>query len=155
MTYSRRPSPQTIAVLRALAEHPTRWRYGYDLCAELGVQAGTMYPILMRLADRGLLETDWDNEQVPGRPPRHLYRLTSAGHDYAAAHQPDPGPTPRTAWIDREAALPTASSSTVGRTMKTSRTEGARDARQIVGDAGGGQPGRVRGGPPGQQVPER
>ncbi len=95
MTYTRRPSPQTIAVLRALAELPDRWRYGYDLCTQLGVRAGTMYPILMRLADRGLLDTDWETDPGPGRPPRHLYRLTAAGREFAAAHQPVPEPAPR------------------------------------------------------------
>ena len=60
MTRARRPSAQTLAVLLALAEDPGRWRHGYDLCAELGVQAGSMYPILIRLTDRGLLETSWD-----------------------------------------------------------------------------------------------
>ena len=84
MTRSRRPSPQAIAVLRALAEEPTRWRYGYDLCTQLGVQAGSMYPILMRLADRGFLEADWEIDRVSGRPPRHLYRLTTAGLAFAA-----------------------------------------------------------------------
>jgi DNA-binding PadR family transcriptional regulator len=43
-----------------------------------------MYPILIRLADRGLLETCWESEHVPGRPARHLYRLTAAGREYAA-----------------------------------------------------------------------
>jgi DNA-binding PadR family transcriptional regulator len=81
----RRPSVQTMAVLLALAEHPDRWRYGYDLCTQLGIQAGSMYPILIRLADRGLLETSWESERVPGRPARHLYRLTGAGRAYAAA----------------------------------------------------------------------
>jgi len=71
-------------VLRTLAEDPGRWRYGYDLCAELGIQAGSMYPILMRLADRELLETSWEAEPAPGKPPRHLYRLTGAGRAYAA-----------------------------------------------------------------------
>jgi DNA-binding PadR family transcriptional regulator len=72
-------------VLRTLAEDPGRWRYGYDLCAELGIQAGSMYPILMRLADRGLLETSWEAEPAPGKPPRHLYRLTGTGRASAAA----------------------------------------------------------------------
>jgi PadR family transcriptional regulator PadR len=85
VTRNRRPSAQTIAVLQALAEDPDRWRYGYDLCSQLGVQAGSMYPILIRLADRGLLETSWETEQVPGRPPRHLYRLTGAGQTYATS----------------------------------------------------------------------
>jgi DNA-binding PadR family transcriptional regulator len=81
----RRPSAQTAAILRALAGDPDRWRYGYDLCTELSLQAGSMYPILIRLADRGLLETSWEAERVPGRPARHLYRLTAAGREYAAA----------------------------------------------------------------------
>jgi PadR family transcriptional regulator, regulatory protein PadR len=92
---SRRPSAQTIAVLRALVEEPARWRYGYDLCTQLGVQAGSMYPILMRLADRGLLEAGWETDRVPGRPPRHLYRLTGAGLAYAVALPPDAEPAPR------------------------------------------------------------
>jgi PadR family transcriptional regulator PadR len=85
VTRIRRPSAQTVAVLLALAEDPGRWRYGYDLCTQLGIQAGSMYPILMRLADRGLLETSWETERVPGRPARHLYRLTGAGRAYAGA----------------------------------------------------------------------
>ena len=95
MPRNRRPSAQTIAVLLALAAEPTRWRYGYDLCTQLGMQAGSMYPILMRLAGRGLLETDWETDRVPGRPPRHLYRLTGAGLEYAAAAtQPDTAAEP-------------------------------------------------------------
>lgn len=74
-----------MAVLRALAEDPDRWRYGYDLCSQLSMQAGSMYPILIRLADRGLLETSWDTEHVPGRPARHLYRLTGSGRAYATS----------------------------------------------------------------------
>ena len=84
MTRIRRPSARTTAVLQALAEEPGRWRYGYDLCAELGIQAGSMYPILIRLADRGLLETSWEAEPAPGKPPRHLYRLTGDGRALAA-----------------------------------------------------------------------
>src|SRR5215470_5599989 len=85
MTRARRPSAQTAAVLQALAEDPGSWRYGYDLCTQLGLQAGSIYPILIRLADRGLLETSWETERVPGRPARHLYRLTGAGRAYAGA----------------------------------------------------------------------
>lgn len=62
MTRSRRPSAQTTAVVLALAEKPTAWRYGYELCQQLGLKPGSMYPILMRLADRGLLETTWDTD---------------------------------------------------------------------------------------------
>jgi DNA-binding PadR family transcriptional regulator len=51
-----------------------------------------MYPILMRLADRGLLEADWESDPMPGRPPRHLYRLTGAGLTYAATVVVDVAP---------------------------------------------------------------
>jgi PadR family transcriptional regulator, regulatory protein PadR len=81
---TRRPSAQTVAVLRALGEDPAAWRYGYRLCLELGIKPGSMYPILMRLADRGLLETAWETDPERGRPPRHLYRLTGPGRDFAA-----------------------------------------------------------------------
>ncbi|MDX2707649.1 helix-turn-helix transcriptional regulator [Streptomyces sp. PA03-6a] len=84
MTRSRRPSAQTIAVVLALAETPTDWRYGYELCRMLDIRAGSMYPILIRLADRGQLETTWESDAPAGRPPRHLYRLTGAGLALAA-----------------------------------------------------------------------
>ena len=80
----RQPSEQTTAVLIALAQDPTEWRYGYDLCQQTGLKAGSMYPILMRLADRGLLETTWETNLKSGRPPRHLYRLTDSGVALAA-----------------------------------------------------------------------
>jgi PadR family transcriptional regulator, regulatory protein PadR len=67
-----------------MAEAPSTWRYGYELCQLLGLKAGSMYPILMRLADRGLLETTWENDAPAGRPPRHLYRLTGSGRALAA-----------------------------------------------------------------------
>jgi PadR family transcriptional regulator PadR len=97
MKRSRRPSAQTAAVVLALAEHPAAWRYGYELCQQLGLKAGSMYPILMRLADRGLLETSWETGPARGRPPRHLYRLTGAGAALAAQLADagaDAGPNP-------------------------------------------------------------
>lgn len=83
MARSRRPSAQTTAVVLALAEEPTVWRYGYQLCQQLDIKPGSMYPILIRLTDRGLLETAWDTDGPAGRPPRHLYRLTGSGRALA------------------------------------------------------------------------
>jgi PadR family transcriptional regulator PadR len=79
VTRTRRPSPQTVAVLAALAADPSTWRYGYELGQEVGLKAGSLYPILIRLCDRGLLEAAWEADPPQGRPPRHLYRLTAAG----------------------------------------------------------------------------
>ncbi|HET7017463.1 MAG TPA: PadR family transcriptional regulator [Streptosporangiaceae bacterium] len=72
-------STQTLAVLSALAVEPSSWRHGYDLAKETSLKSGTLYPILVRLADRGLVEACWEDEQPAGRPRRHLYRLTSDG----------------------------------------------------------------------------
>jgi PadR family transcriptional regulator PadR len=72
-----------MAVVLALAETPRAWQYGYGLCQRLDLPPGTIYPILMRLADRGLLETTWESDAPPGRPPRHLYRLTGSGRALA------------------------------------------------------------------------
>jgi DNA-binding PadR family transcriptional regulator len=81
--------------LKALAAEPSRWRYGYDLGAEVRLKSGTLYPILVRLADRGLLEAAWEPGPV-GKPPRHLYRLTAAGLDQVAdlATEPVAQPSP-------------------------------------------------------------
>ena len=60
------------------------WHYGYALARETGLQSGTLYPILMRLEGRGWLETQWETPPG-GRPPRHMYRLTSDGRAGAVA----------------------------------------------------------------------
>jgi PadR family transcriptional regulator, regulatory protein PadR len=122
MTRERRPSAQTVAVLQALAEEPHRWRYGYDLCTQLGVQAGSMYPILMRLADRGLLETSWETERAPGRPPRHLYRLTGTGRSYAASAAPEASATQASAAQARAAHAPAKQSPAAPEPKRGSKT---------------------------------
>ena len=78
-------SAQTLALLGALAGEPSSWRHGYDLARETGLKSGTLYPILVRLADRGIVEASWEAEQPAGRPRRHLYRLTSDGLAAATA----------------------------------------------------------------------
>ena len=78
-------SPQTLAVLMALSEQPSAWQHGYALGQETGLKSGTLYPILIRLADRGLVEACWQDEPVPGRPRRHLYRLTAHGLRHTCA----------------------------------------------------------------------
>lgn len=94
MPRNRAPSPQTLQVLRALAAAPARWRYGYELGTETGLKAGSLYPILVRLADRGLLEATWEESPPPGRPARHLYRLTPQGRELTAGAAPAVVPVP-------------------------------------------------------------
>jgi PadR family transcriptional regulator PadR len=75
-------SPQTVLILEAFLDHPAEWKYGYDLSRSTGLKSGTLYPILMRLADRKLLETAWETSEL-GKPPRHMYRFTPDGMQYA------------------------------------------------------------------------
>ena len=88
MTRARSLSPQTIAVLAVLAADPAAWRHGYEVGARTGLKAGSLYPILIRLADRGLLDSQWESAPPPGRPARHRYRLTPAGLELALAQAP-------------------------------------------------------------------
>jgi PadR family transcriptional regulator, regulatory protein PadR len=95
MARSRRPSSQTVRVLGALMAEPLIWRYGYELGVEIGLRSGSLYPILVRLCDRELLESMWETGIPTGRPPRHLYRLTPSGREYAAATATAPAAAPR------------------------------------------------------------
>jgi PadR family transcriptional regulator, regulatory protein PadR len=74
-----------MKVLCALAADAARWRHGYELGVETGLKAGSLYPILVRLADRGLLEAAWEQSPPQGRPARHMYRLTPEGQELAAS----------------------------------------------------------------------
>jgi PadR family transcriptional regulator, regulatory protein PadR len=78
-----RSSRQTFALLDALLTRPSEWGHGYALSQQTDLASGTLYPILMRLEKLGWLETRWEEELVAGRPPRHLYRLTGDGREWA------------------------------------------------------------------------
>ncbi len=72
-------SRQARAVLAALLDRPRAWRHGYDLSKETSLRSGTLYPLLIRLSEQGLLESRWQEAERPGLPPRHVYRLTASG----------------------------------------------------------------------------
>ena len=84
MTEGAFPAPFFCGEEGLCAADPAQWRYGYELGTEVRLKSGSLYPILVRLADRGLLKTSWE-PGVGSRPPRHLYRLTPTGREYAAA----------------------------------------------------------------------
>lgn len=79
MLHNLRMSDQTTLLMKSFLAQPRDWRYGYDLSRETALKSGTLYPILMRLNKRGWLETRWTEPEAPGRPPRHMYRLTTDG----------------------------------------------------------------------------
>ena len=72
-------SAKTLSILASLEADPAAWRHGYLLAKQTGLRSGTLYPILIRLAERGLVEACWEDGQPAGRPRRHLYRLSSDG----------------------------------------------------------------------------
>jgi len=69
----------TTRALFAFLETPRSWRYGYDLMKVADLSSGTLYPLLARLSEDGWLESRWEESELPGRPPRQMYRLTATG----------------------------------------------------------------------------
>jgi DNA-binding PadR family transcriptional regulator len=77
----RHASRQVDSLLSAFLVEPQRWRFGYELSKQLGIGPGTLYPALIRLAEDGLLEQRWEHET--GGKPRHMYRLSPDGVEFA------------------------------------------------------------------------
>ena len=69
----------TARTLLAFLETPRDWRYGYDLMKVADLSSGTLYPLLARLTEDGWLESRWEESELPGKPPRQMYRLTVSG----------------------------------------------------------------------------
>jgi PadR family transcriptional regulator PadR len=74
-----------LALLEALTVGGRQWRHGYDLMKETGIMSGTLYPLLMRMSDQGLVEAEWREPAQLGRPARHVYRITAPGIAVARA----------------------------------------------------------------------
>jgi DNA-binding PadR family transcriptional regulator len=85
MTRKRALSPHARTLVAALAAAGGRWCHGYSLASLTGISSGTLYPLLIRLEEQGFLEAEWQQPAASGRPPRHAYRLTTAGQSLARA----------------------------------------------------------------------
>lgn len=69
----------TAVVLFALSRG---FRYGFEIMDASGLPSGTVYPILRRLEDAGLLSAKWEpisDARDEQRPPRRYYQITGAG----------------------------------------------------------------------------
>jgi PadR family transcriptional regulator, regulatory protein PadR len=68
-------------VLRVLLADPAALHYGYDLMKAARLPSGTLYPMLARLQQEGLVDSEWEDQRpdAGGRPPRKYYRLTAEG----------------------------------------------------------------------------
>jgi DNA-binding PadR family transcriptional regulator len=74
-------------VLRAFLADLSEPQYGYGLMRAAKLPSGTLYPMLARLEDEGLVTSEWEPraDDHGGRPPRKLYRLTGEGARVARA----------------------------------------------------------------------
>jgi PadR family transcriptional regulator PadR len=57
-------------------------RHGFDIMDASGLASGTVYPILRRLEDAGMLRSKWEpasDARDEQRPPRRYYQITGAG----------------------------------------------------------------------------
>ena len=68
-------------VLRVFLADTSARRYGYDLMKAARLPSGTLYPMLARLQDQGLVTSEWEPPpaDASGRPPRKYYQLTGEG----------------------------------------------------------------------------
>jgi PadR family transcriptional regulator PadR len=76
-----------IVILKLISE---KEMYGYELASELNrrsesfsITEGTLYPILYRLEDDGLMETRWEQSASRGQPKKY-YSVTEKGKQVMA-----------------------------------------------------------------------
>jgi DNA-binding PadR family transcriptional regulator len=58
------------------------FRHGFDIIDASGLKSGTVYPILRRLEEAGMLRARWESiaaARDAQRPPRRYYQMTGAG----------------------------------------------------------------------------
>jgi PadR family transcriptional regulator, regulatory protein PadR len=74
-------SLQTLRVLEAFLEDPTRELSGADIQKRSALASGTLYPILLRLESARWFVSRWEavDPVRAGRPRRRLYRMTPGG----------------------------------------------------------------------------
>jgi PadR family transcriptional regulator, regulatory protein PadR len=102
MSRTRALSHHARMVLAALLDAGDRWSHGYELAQLADLKSGTLYPLLIRLEAQGYLEAEWQPPLERGRPPRHAYRLTENGVQFARANPLD---QPSTLSVRRREAI--------------------------------------------------
>lgn len=78
MTYA------TAMVLQALEAGR---RYGFEIADAAGLRPGSVYQILRRLEEAGLVRGEWEDAEIAhdeGRPARRYYRLTPSADPVVA-----------------------------------------------------------------------
>ena len=62
-------------------------RYGFEMMKRTDLPSGTVYPLLRRLEEQGLVDSAWEeaDPSEEGRPRRRYYRATPDGERALAA----------------------------------------------------------------------
>jgi DNA-binding PadR family transcriptional regulator len=71
-------TPKMARVLKVFLEDPNQPRYGFELMRLTGLASGSLYPMLARFEEAGLLTSGKEDidPRVEGRPPRRHYTIT-------------------------------------------------------------------------------
>lgn len=85
-----RKTRQRLHTLERLAEAGAS--HGFEIASRANLKQGTVYGILMAFEQEGYVESAWEPDAPPGRPPRKLYRLTERGCALLAEYQAHFGP---------------------------------------------------------------
>ena len=72
---------QSLKVLQTFMKRPVDTLSGADVRRATKLWSGTLYPILIRFENAGLLTSDWEeiDPSEAGRPRRRLYKITGHG----------------------------------------------------------------------------
>ena len=76
-----RPMRMTYATAMVLRALDRGRRHGFDVIDATRLRSGTVYPVLRRLQDAGLVRSEWEDVEIAraeNRPARKYYRLTEA-----------------------------------------------------------------------------
>jgi len=78
-----RLSHQSLRILQAFLQNPRQELCGSDIIKATGLPSGTLYPILLRFEQHGLLISRWEEQEASelGRPRRRLYLITPNGYE--------------------------------------------------------------------------
>ena|SRR5947207_12162923 len=76
-----RLTSQSLKVLKMFVDAPLQAYSGAELMKVTGLSSGTLYPILFRFEEYGLLQSKWEKgkAQALGCPRRRLYSVTAPG----------------------------------------------------------------------------
>lgn len=77
------PHPQltnnALQVMAVLYHNLDRQHYALSLSQATQLRNGTLFPILDKLEDMGLIEAEWEEKNPHGRRARRFYKLTGEG----------------------------------------------------------------------------